>query len=275
MGLFKTLETIGLWILIAMVFGIPAYLFLSHKLGAKYRRALFGKTLIKEQTLNIPLEGNFPAAATVAKYMYKSGDENIDRSTTGAYYLKWLDEGLITVGKYEGEECLVLTPKNPFKDPIEKKLYAFALKAAPDSIHLSQHQLGGYAYLHYNQVVSADDYVNQGLKWFKEKHYLDKEGTFSPILTPEGKTAAIKVIELKNYLEAASKGNAALPPADAPVTVYMRYALLFGYEDALCAAWQSLLPQDFAHNLQLCKRFIDHMFLQSSMAFDREDGLDD
>ena len=275
MGFFRTIETIGLYILLAMVFGIPTYLFLSHKLGAKYRRALFGKTFIKEQTLNIPLEGNFPAAATIAKYMYKSGDEDIHRSATGAYYLKWLDEGIITVGKYEGEECFVLTPKNPFKDPIEKKLYAFALKAAPDSIHLSQHQLGGYAYQHHNQVVSADDYVDQGLKWFKERLYLDKEGTFSPILYPEGKAEAIKVIELKNYLEAASKGKAALPPAGAPVTVYMRYALLFGCEDALCTAWQPLLPQDFAHNLQLCKRFIDHMFIQSSIAFDRENGLDD
>ena len=275
MGFLKTIELVGECLLVALLFGLPAYLYLTHVAGAKYRKAFFGKRVIKEQTVDIPLEGDFYAAAAVASYMYKSDDKNMTEPVTAAMYLKWLDEGVMAVGAEGNERCLLLLrQENPFKDSLEKKLFTFAQNASKDGRSLTQFKLGGYAYLHHTQVVTGSDFVQQGMKWFKKHGYYVKDGVFSPVLNPAGQAAAVKVVELKNYLEASSKGKAPLPSADAPVIDYMCYALLFGCEDSLCQAWQSILPQDFASTLKMCKSFISHMEVERGLAFDKANGLD-
>ena len=275
MGFINTIKVIGEILLVVLIFGLPAYLYLTHVAGAKYRKAIFGQRVIKEQSIEIPLNGDFCAAATVASYMYKSDESSITVPVTTAYYLKWLDDGVMSVGKEGSEKCLKLNKtENPFKDPIEKKLYDFALKASRDSVSLTSDKLDGWAYLHHTQVLVSSDFKEHGIKWFKKNGFYEKDGVFSPVLTPEGQAAARKVVELKNYLEAASKGKAELPQAGAPVTDYMRYALLFGLEDGLCQAWQSLLPADFATSLQMCKSFVDKMEIERSLAADKENGFD-
>lgn len=275
MGFLDTVKPIGEILLVALIFGLPAYLYLTHLGGAKYRKAIFGRRVIKEQSMEIPLDGNFCAAAAVASYMYKTDEESVTMPVTVAYYLKWLSEGVMSVGKEGSEKCLLInSAENPFKDPIEKKLFDFALKASRDSVSLTSDKLSGWAYLHHSQVLVSADFKEQGIKWFKKNGFYEKDGVFSPFFTPQGQAAARKVVELKNYLEAASKGKAELPQAGAPVMEYMRYALLFKLEDNLCQAWQSILPQDFASTLQMCKSFADKMELDRSLAADKEAGLD-
>ena len=275
MGFLKTIEIVGECLLIALIFGLPAYLYLTHLAGAKYRKAFFGRRVIKEQSMEIPLEGDFYAAVAVASYMYKSDDKDMTEPATAAMYLKWLKDGIMSEGAEGNERCLMLLREdNPFKDSLEKKLFAFAQKASQDGHSLTQFKLGGWAYLHHTQVIAGSDFVQHGIKWFKQHGYFVKDGVFSPVLTPAGQAAAVKVVELKNYLEASSKGKAPLPSADAPVIEYMRYALLFGCEEALCQAWQSILPQGFASTLKMCKSFISHMEIERSLAFDKANGLD-
>lgn len=275
MGFIKTIEVIGEVILIALLFGVPAYLYLSHAGGAKYRKAFFGRRVIKEQSMEIPLEGDFCAAATVASYMLKTDEKNMTEPVTAAYYLKWLDEGVMSLGKEGSERCLILNKaENPFKDSVERKLYDFARKASRDGVSLTSWKLDGWAYLHHTQVLVSGDFKEAGMKWFKKHGYFDKDGVFSPVLTPEGQAEAAKVVALKNYLEAAAKGKESLPPAGASIMDYMHYSLLFGCEDDLCQAWQSILPEGFASTLEMCKGFVGQMELQRSLAFDKDNGLD-
>ena len=275
MGFIKTIEVIGGVILIALVFGVPAYLYLSHAGGAKYRKAFFGRRVIKEQSMEIPLDGNFCAAATVASYMLKTDEKSMTEPVTAAYYLKWLDEGVMSPGKEGSERCLILNKaENPFKDSVERKLYDFARKASRDGVSLTSEKLDGWAYLHHTQVLVSADFKEAGMKWFKKHGYFYKDGVFSPVLTPEGQAEAVKVVALKNYLDAAAKGKEGFPPEGTPIMDYMRYALLFGLEDDLCQAWQSILPEGFASNLKMCKDFVGQMELQRSLAADKEAGFD-
>ena len=87
MGFINTIKVIGEILLVVLIFGLPAYLYLTHVAGAKYRKAIFGQRVIKEQSIEIPLNGDFCAAATVASYMYKSDESSITVPVTTAYYL--------------------------------------------------------------------------------------------------------------------------------------------------------------------------------------------
>ena len=87
--MLEKLDTLGACLLIAVMAGTFLYFVIAHQLGFSYAKKLFGTRRIKEQSQEIPLEGNLFAACYVRTNQPRIFDQHIHHEFPTAFLYRW------------------------------------------------------------------------------------------------------------------------------------------------------------------------------------------
>ena len=105
--------------------------------GNRYKASVFGVQKIEGWWRDAPMDGNIPAVYS----LLRNGDrlrENYDNGLFGAYYLRWIQDGIVKLQPDPVKERnvnLVFDPEHTptFTDSIESNLYSMAFRAAGEN----------------------------------------------------------------------------------------------------------------------------------------------
>ncbi|MBR6345814.1 MAG: DUF2207 domain-containing protein [Bacteroidales bacterium] len=232
----------GVGVIVAILWVVVSVL-----LGNKWSKSLFGERKIKGWFREAPLEGNLPAAWFVVKNGPRFGYTGDSGRLVGAYFLRWIISGAVTVQP---------DPKRPKRvnlalaaDPAdfegsegEKKLYRMVYEAAGSNHLLEKNEFQVWARKHYHTAENWPQTVaGEGRSFLIGKKWLLK-GTDA---TEEGKPKMRQVVEFKNFLTdftlAAERGAV----ESKLWKDYLVYAQLFGVADKVASEFKKLYPAEF------------------------------
>ena len=239
------------WIAIGLL--ILAYIYFTYYvLGWKYNKNIFGARRIKGWYRDVPLQGDIPAAY----YALSKGDtmsdlgKDISKRLIGAYFLKWVLDGVVTVLPDPNKEKnvnLSFQQDKSFKEPAEDDLYKMVREASGKNLILEAGELEKWSKKSFKRISNLPDREKtRGKKWFQDRHYIAKGDN----LTAEGREQARHLIEFKNFLEdfTLSKERGAIE-----VTLWKDYlvlAALFGIADRVAKEFEKLYPVEFTNFAQ-------------------------
>ena len=239
------------WIAIGLL--ILGYLYFTYYvLGWKYNKNIFGARRIKGWYRDVPLKGSLPASY----YALSKGDrmnelgKDLSRNLIGAYFLKWVLDGIVTVIPDPDKKKhvnLSFQQDRSFEEPAEDDLYKMVREASGKNLILEAGELEKWSKKSFKRISNIPDREKtRGKKWFQDRHYVAKGDQ----LTAEGKEQARHLIEFKNFLEdfTLSKERGAIE-----VTLWRDYlvlAALFGIADKVAKEFEKLYPAEFSQFTQ-------------------------
>ena len=239
------------WIAIGLL--ILGYLYFTYYvLGWKYNKNIFGARRIKGWYRDVPLKGSLPASY----YALSKGDrmnelgKDLSRNRIGAYFLKWVLDGIVTVIPDPDKKKhvnLSFQQDRSFEEPAEDDLYKMVREASGKNLILEAGELEKWSKKSFKRISNIPDREKtRGKKWFQDRHYVAKGDQ----LTAEGKEQARHLIEFKNFLEdfTLSKERGAIE-----VTLWRDYlvlAALFGIADRVAKEFEKLYPAEFSQFTQ-------------------------
>ena len=239
------------WIAIGLL--ILGYLYFTYYvLGWKYNKNIFGARRIKGWYRDVPLKGSLPASY----YALSKGDrmnelgKDLSRNLIGAYFLKWVLDGIVTVIPDPDKKKhvnLSFQQDRSFEEPAEDDLYKMVREASGKNLILEAGELEKWSKKSFKRISNIPDReTTRGKKWFQDRHYVAKGDQ----LTAEGKEQARHLIEFKNFLEdfTLSKERGAIE-----VTLWRDYlvlAALFGIADKVAKEFEKLYPVEFSQFTQ-------------------------
>ncbi len=239
------------WIAIGILILIYIY-FTYYVLGWKYEKKIFGTRRIKGWYRDVPLEGSVPAAYYV---LYK-GDamsslgKDISKHLIGAYFLKWVMEGVVRVLPDPDKDSRVnLSFKEDldFQEAAENDLYKMIREASGKNLILEAGELEKWSKKSFTRISNLPHREQtRGLKWFQDHNYVARGDR----LNKEGQEQARHLIEFKNFLEdfTLSKERGAIEVA--LWKDYLVLAALFGIADKVAKEFEKLYPAQFTQFAQ-------------------------
>ncbi|MBR4826757.1 MAG: DUF2207 domain-containing protein, partial [Bacteroidales bacterium] len=237
---------VGLFVLIiALVALLIIYLILrdivlkitGHTWSAKY----FGATKIKGWAREAPFGGSIPIAA----HLLKSGSRLVFASdhserAIGAYFLKWIQEGIVTpIKAADGHYDLQFPKVEPeFTDNCEKELFKKSIQAAGFNLILEKGEFDSWASKHYNALVNwPKSVVNEG----KSK---------LSIYGPDNIAESAKLLQFKNFLEDFTLSKVREVPEVGLWGQYLVFAQMFGIADKVAQGFAKMYPTEFTQYSQ-------------------------
>ena len=237
-----------LYIIFAIIFiGIPVFImgwliFLGIRrlyrrvTGNRYRKEVFDQTKITTWNRDVPFEAN----PCVLYSLLQSGDyfhQNKNAAfsnVVGAYFLKWIPEGLVTVEKDPKKEDRVnlrfVKPKEEeisFTDKMEATIYKSAREAAGDNV-LEADEFKSWSYKHDTEVASwPNEAITSGRNVWTS-------------VSPEKRR---KAVEFKNFLEDFTLVDERSVPEVGLWKQYMIMAAGLGIADKVAKNFEKLFPE--------------------------------
>ena len=204
--------------------------------GNRYRKEVFEQTKITTWNRDVPFEAN----PSTLYSLLQSGDifhQNKNAAfsnVVGAYFLKWIQEGLVLVEKDPKKEDRVnlrfVKPKEEeisFTDKMEATIYKSAREAAGDNV-LEADEFKSWSYKHDTEVASwPNEAITSGRNVWTS-------------VSPEKRR---KAVEFKNFLEDFTLVGERTAPEVGLWKQYMIMAASLGIADKVAKNFEKLYPQ--------------------------------
>ena len=204
--------------------------------GNRYRKDIFGKSKIDTWYRDVPMNGNPVALYSLIQsgdYLSHS-DVKAFPNVVSAYFLKWIQDGLVRVEKDPKKETrvnlrFVKTDKEPvFEAPIEKQIYDCAVLAAGDDL-LEADEFKKWSYKN-DRIVTS---------WPNEARYWGRDNGWKPLSQEE----RCHAIEFMNYLNDFTLTNEREAPEVGVWKKYMIIAASLGIADKVAKNFEKLFPK--------------------------------
>ena len=259
------LNTLGAYVLIVLIAGTFFYFIIAHQLGFKYAKKLFGTRRIKEQSQEIPLEGNLFAAYYVRTNQPRIVDLHIHDQLPAAFLYRWYSEGKLKLVQqkpaFETVNYLSIQKDAVIRNPEENSLYQKFCEASREDGLLDFDKVYNWSYSHPGDLYGFKP-EEKGQEWFKKhgmiesvnpKAKLTNVGALIRPLTPAGAAKARGLIELQNFLQAQAEGKPCDPLDTSRINELLCYGQFFGIADKLAEKWSTSLTQEQTIVIGLCR----------------------
>lgn len=247
-------EKIIEWGLVIIIFlGIPI-LFLLYLLwylwvkitGRRYRKDILGVSKITDWSRQVPMGGSLLATySLIARGDMLSNEKTDFARLVGAYFLKWVQDGIIKVEKDPKKESRVNLNFSAVEaedlettDSMEKKIYAAAKKAAGRNLILEADEFKDWSEVHYKEVTS----------WPSSAKALGTQ------MWPSSKIERQEAIQFKNFLNDFTLSDEREVPEVGVWKQYLIFAQLFGVADRVAKNFEKLFPnmyQEYAEKTNM------------------------
>ncbi len=231
------------WVVVTFVFilGVGIYNAIRRRYikatGKRWKQDLFGESKIEGWFREAPLGKDLCAAYSLLKKGDKlASDEKYDNGIVGAFFLKWIEDGVLKV---------------VVDDPTAKKqrVNLALTDVLPDNIHSQELLL-------YNMVVEAagENRIlekNEFQKWSRA-HYASicnwpskVEGEGRGVWNAASQEERKKLVQFKNFLQDFTLSSEREAGQVMLWKDYLVYAQLFGIADKVTENFQKLYPAEF------------------------------
>lgn len=247
-------------VLLALAAAIVLYLFISIKLGYKYRKTIFGKRKITEVTAVRPLGGNLCAAYRVLHFSNRLSYESVQRPLTAALLYRWICEGQAGYSPdgADGQPALVIDKDASFPDPDETDMFLRFRKAASKDPIQTPGRLKDWAREHYDGELVTTYLPTIGTDWLKRNGCIAREKALTPVFTPVGAAQARRLIGFRNFLSHANATT--VLPEGVSEDDCITYALLFGIQDDFFHAMKGGIPARKTEIARFCVRMSEALW---------------
>lgn len=234
-------ENIELVLMFVIVFGSVLFVWIRKKYilatGKRWKEKIFGESKIEGWWREVPLDGSLDAAYGILTRGDKLAlDEKYDNGIVGAYFLRWIENGILTVvpsteSKRKDRVDLALTDKTPSADnPVEMSLYQMVVAAAGENRILERNEFQMWSRHHYTKVCEWPDSVkSNGAVIWNAKDFEDRK----------------HIIQLRNFLQDFTLSNERAAVEVKLWKEYLVYAALFGIADKVAENFSKLYPAEF------------------------------
>lgn len=278
--MLEKLDTLGACLLIAVMAGTFLYFVIAHQLGFSYAKKLFGTRRIKEQSQEIPLEGDLFAAYYVRTNQPRIFDQHIHHEFPAAFLYRWYSEGKVKLVQLkpalEIVNYLSIQKDAVIRDPEENSLYQKFCDAAGEDGLLDVDEVYDWSYRRPGDLYGYKP-EDKGQKWFEDrgliepgnpKDKLTNLGVRIRPLTPAGAAKARGLVELQNFLQAQAEGKPSDPVDTTRIDDLLCYGQLFGISDKLAEKWSAYLTEENNIVLKLCRELGQAFFDGNNEATD-------
>ena len=234
-------ENIELVLMVVLVFGSVLFVWIRKKYilatGKRWKEKIFGESKIEGWWRDVPLDGSLDAAYGILTRGDKLAlDEKYDNGIVGAYFLRWIENGILTVvpcveSKRKERVDLALTDKTPSADnPVEMSLYQMVEAAAGENRILERNEFQMWSRHHYTKICDWPDSVkSNGAAVWQGKGFEDRK----------------HIIQLRNFLQDFTLSNERAAVEVRLWKDYLVYAALFGIADKVAENFSKLYPAEF------------------------------
>ena len=227
-----------------IILTITLFFLLSFKLGYKYRKSLFGRRKIEDRFRQIPMHGNLSATCFVLMYANRIVSTHCAKFIIGACLLRWILDRKVPVlldAAHPGDLTLSFENDFPFDEKLEEEVCAIVRDACGDDRFLDYGELDFWAKKAYKKVSKLDELAREiARKWLSDGELLEKGLSF----TDRGKTEAVHVIGLRNYLDDFIAGKETLID-ERLMKDYLVLAGLFGTARELADTLAKRCPEAY------------------------------
>lgn len=204
--------------------------------GKRYEKSIFGQNKIEGWWRDIPLGGSPTALFSILNkgdklaFDYKKGFPNL----VSAYFLKWIQEGLLAVEKdpehddrvnlrfVKGEEDV------HFDDSMEEKIYLSAREASGHNLLLEKNEFKSWSYKHDTTVLGwPDEAINVGQARWESFSQDDRR----------------HAVEFRNFLRDFTLVDQRQAPEVGVWKQYMILASALGIADQVARNFEKLFPK--------------------------------
>ena len=240
------------WIALGVLY-MSYLLFTYYVLGQKYNKAIYGQKKIQGWYRDIPLDGSIAASYYALSKGDRMDSSRFSNNLIGAYFLKWVMDGHVTVlpdEKKKNRVNLSFEKDMKFADTVENDLYKMVREASGDNLILEAGELEKWSKKSFKKISNLPEREQtRGLKWFQDRHLMVSSGHCNP----EGQARARELVQFKNYLEdfTLSKDREAIEVG--LWRDYLVFAALFGIADKVARQFQQLYPAQFAEFAQTAR----------------------
>ena len=205
-------------------------------IGRPWSAKTFGDTRITGWAREAPFEGSIP----IASFLLKDGSRltfknNHPERAIGAYFLKWIQEGLVTPVKAADGHFDVQFPSElpDFSDTCETNLFRKSMEAAGSNLILEKGEFDSWAKKHYKAMLGwPDSVVNLGKSklsgWRGDKV-----------------AEAANLLKFKNFLNDFTLSKVREVPEVGMWGQYLVFAQLFGIADKVAKGFAKMYPTEF------------------------------
>lgn len=230
-------------ITILLILSLPAIvvIFMSIKLGYKYRKSVFGKRMVTDRYRMIPMEGNLAASCYILTYAHRLMASHVSDRLIGTCLIRWITEGKVKVLQdpaSPGALKLSFEQDFPCSETLEKDISEKLLAACGHDRILDNGELEAHSREAYKEFIGLDSHVESlGRRWLIAHHYMTTKRNI--VQTEAGKEEACRLIGLRNYLQDIMDGKETTLD-EALLKDYLVFGSLFGFSTRLtpCVARQ-------------------------------------
>ncbi|MBQ9476874.1 MAG: DUF2207 domain-containing protein [Bacteroidales bacterium] len=241
-------------ILLLVILGLPL-LFIGYVLytlgrkiwrrvtGRRYDKKIFGKDKIIDWYRDVPMDGNPTAFFSLLQsgdLLAKSKFDNFP-NLVSAYFLKWIQDGLISVEKdlTKDERTNLRFAKTPdevdFEDVMERKLFGAAFEASGENRLLEQNEFRNWSYMHDERVSTwPGEAIQRG----------------RPVWQALSEEERCHAVEFKNFLSDFTLIGERAAPEVAVWEKYLVLAASLGIADKVAKEFERLFPKAMEEYVQ-------------------------
>ena len=205
--------------------------------GHTWKKSVFGSTKPKGWAREAPFKGDIP----IAVHLLTSGSRLMlsthhPERRIGAYFIKWISEGLVTPVKAEGDKYNLQFPAElpSFSDTCETNLFRRAMEAAGSNMILENGEFKKWAESHFKALTNWPDSVAKAGK------------SKLSAITEDTREEAANLLKFKNFLSDFTLAKEREVPEVGLWGQYLVFAQLFGIADKVSAGLEKLYPAQFA-----------------------------
>ena len=204
--------------------------------GRVWKPSVFGSAKPKGWAREAPFGGSIP----IASYLMKDGSRLLlsnlhPERRIGAYFLKWINEGLIRpVKAKDGHYDLEFPTALPdFSDTCEQSLFRKAMEAAGSNNILENGEFNSWAKDHYKSMTNWPESVERTGK-----------SLFAGVSGDKVAQAA-DLVKFKNFLSEFTLAKEREAPEVGLWGQYLVFAQMFGIADKVAQGFAKMYPKEF------------------------------
>ena len=211
--------------------------------GRIWKKETFGSTKPQGWSREAPFSGSIPVAASLLKdgSRLMLSDAHTERCI-GAYFLKWIQEGIaVPVKAADGHFDVQFPETEPdFADDAEKSLYKKAFEASGSNHILEKGEFDSWAKKHYSSLAG----------W---PNSLIKEGrSMLSSFSGDKVSESANLLKFKNFLNDFTVSKEREVPEVSLWGQYLMFAQVFGIADKVAEGFSKRYPEQFSEYSQRC-----------------------
>ena len=218
-----------------IIIPIALYVLWMKTTGNRYKKKIFGKRKITGWWRDLPYGGDIVATFSLFNDGDNlSGKEKLFGNLTGAYFLRWLQKGLIVAEPDPTKADRVnlrFSSSSPdtleTSDNMEGTMWKAARQASGKNLILERDEFDMWSKIHWREVTEwPDTAVRQG----------------KAVWEPTSEEERCHAVEFKNYLEDFTLSKERTVPEIGLWNDYLVFAQLFGIADKVSKSFEKLQP---------------------------------